>query len=123
MKLIKCRGYELIKAQPNTPEDFFTRSEVIFNLEGEERTLHVLYVAFFENEAKTVIPYSEDLLFKAGNQEYFLRDIVALIYLLHHPQGTNRKRIYVNEQSDFLEYLKNTNFKEIESMIQQLDQR
>lgn len=123
MKLIQCRGYELEKAQPNTSEDFFTRSEAIFALNGEERTLHVLYVTFFEEEARAIIPYSEDPLFRAGNREVNLRDIVAFIYLLQHPQATDRKRIYVNDQSEFLKYLKNTNFEEVERIIRQLEQR
>ena len=123
MKLIQCRGYELEKAQPNTSEDFFTRSEAIFALDGEERTLHVLYVTFFEEEARAIIPYSEDPLFRAGNREVNLRDIVAFIYLLQHPQATDRKRIYVNDQSEFLKYLKNTNFEEVERIIRQLEQR
>ncbi|MGN1386837.1 MAG: hypothetical protein ACI4XS_09560 [Bacillus sp. (in: firmicutes)] len=123
MKLIQCRGYELEKAQPNTSEDFFTRSEAIFALDGEERTLHVLYVTFFEEEARAIIPYSEDPLFRAGNREVNLRDIVAFVYLLQHPQATDRKRIYVNDQSEFLKYLKNTNFEEVERIIRQLEQR
>ena len=123
MKLIQCRGYELEKAQPNTSEDFFTRSEAIFALNGEERTLHVLYVTFFEEEARAIIPYSEDPLFRAGNREVNLRDIVAFIYLLQQPQATDRKRIYVNDQSEFLKYLKNTNFEEVERIIRQLEQR
>lgn len=123
MKLIQCRGYELEKAQPNTSEDFFTRSEAIFALDGEERTLHVLYVTFFEEEARAIIPYSEDPLFRSGNREVNLRDIVAFIYLLQHPQATDRKRIYVNDQSEFLKYLKNTNFEEVERIIRQLEQR
>lgn len=123
LKLIQCKGYELTKAQPNTSEDFFTRSEATFYLDGEERTLHVLYVKFFEEQAKDILPYSAEPLFQTGEREIYLRDIVALIYLMQHPQGKIRKRIFVNDQLEFLEYLKNANYKEIESMVRQLEQR
>ncbi len=121
LKLKQCKGYELIKAQPNTSEDFFTRSEVTFYLDGEERTLHVLYVKFFEEQIRGLIPYSKEPLFRVGNREIYLRDIVALIYLLQHPQGKSRKRIFVNDQLQFSEYLKNANYDEIESMVRQLE--
>jgi len=123
LKLIQCKGYELTKAQPNTPEDFFTRSEVTFCLDGEERTLHILYVKFFEEQTRELVPYSTEPLFQAGNRDIYLRDIVALIYLLQHPQGKSRKRIFVNNQLDFSEFLKNANYKEIENMVRQLEQR
>ena len=120
MKLKQCKGYELIKAQPNTFEDFFTQSEVTFYLDGEERTLHVLYVKFFEEQTREFVPYSVEPLFQAGDRDIYLRDIVALIYLLQHPQGKSRKRIFVNDQHEFSEYLKNANYEEIESMVRQL---
>lgn len=123
MKLIQCKGYELTKAQPNTFEDFFTRSEATFYLDGEERTLHVLYVKFFEEQIREIVPYSHKPLFQAGNRDIYLRDIVALIYLMQHPQGKNRKRIFVNDQLEFSEYLKNANYEKIESMVRQLEQR
>ncbi len=48
MLLKKCEGYELEKEKSNTSEDFFNRSEVVYVENGKEKTLHVLYVRYFD---------------------------------------------------------------------------
>lgn len=123
MILKQCRGYELEKVQSNSPEDFFARSEVTFLEEGMERTLYVLYVKYFEEQAKEFLPYSKEPLFTVGSREIYLKDIIALIYLLQYPEAKSRKRIYVSKQQDFSEYLKNADYEEIEKMMQQLEHK
>ena len=67
MKIISCHGYELQKAQPNTSEDFFNRSEVTFvDDDGTERTLHVLYVRYFDERFFEWTPYEQDPVFQIG---------------------------------------------------------
>lgn len=116
----ECTGYELQKEKSNTSEDFFNRSEVTFIEEGKEHTLYVLYVRYFEESFEQYVPYSSNPLFHVEGRDVYLKDIVALICLLNHPDNKRRKRIYMSDHSVFVDYLKQADFIEVEKVFSKL---
>ncbi|CAH0345599.1 hypothetical protein [Bacillus sp. CECT 9360] len=118
-----CRGYELEKAQSNTPEDFFNQSEVTYIEDGEEKTLHVLYVRYFDEFAKEFTPYSANPLFAAGGKEIYLYDIAAIVCLLKNPDFRTRKRVYINTIKEFASYFEGVNFEKLPEVFETLGQK
>ena len=118
--LKELRGYELEKAQPNTSEDFFTRSEVVYIDNGVEKTLHVLYVKFFEESLDQYSPYQSQPLFTVEDKDVMLKDITALIFLLYHPEGKRRKRIFVNDFKQFTKYFDKVDYNKIKTIVEEL---
>ncbi|ASA95621.1 hypothetical protein [Anoxybacillus flavithermus] len=111
MKIISCHGYELQKAQPNTSEDFFNRSEVTFvDDDGTERTLRVLYVRYFDERFSQWTPYEQDPVFQAGGKDVYFKDIVALVCLLADPSLRTRKRVYISEEEELRRYFSSIDF-------------
>ncbi|GMB07801.1 hypothetical protein EDD69_101104 [Thermolongibacillus altinsuensis] len=122
MKIVACRGYELEKAQPNTSEDFFNRSEVTFiDDDGTERTLHVLYVRYFDEQFTKWTPYEQDPLFKVGERDVFFKDIVALVCLLKNPAFRQRKRVYINDEQQFGSYFADFQFERLQDVFEALE--
>lgn len=122
MLLKECKGYELTKAKPNTSEDYFNRSEVIFVDEGEEKVLHVLYVRYFEELFPQFTPYEQDPVFTIGTKEIQFKDIVGLVCLLKNPSLRKQKRVYINNENEFKAYFKDTNFEMIKEVFHSLEQ-
>ena len=122
MLLTLCKGYELEKEKPNTSEDFFTRSEIVFIENGEEKTLHILYLRYFDEHKSEYTPYSEDPIFLVGEQEITFKDIVALVCLLKNPGFRHRKRVYINSQAEFSSYFQDIDFSKIPDIFQELVQ-
>jgi hypothetical protein len=116
----ECIGYELEKAQSNTSEDFFNRSEVTFLEDGEERTFHLLYVRFFDELRAEVTPFKEDPLFTIGEREIYFRDIVALICLIKNPGFRNRKRVYINSQEEMASYFEGFQFEKLPEIFEMI---
>jgi hypothetical protein len=113
-------GYELEKAQPNTSEDFFNRSEVTYTLNGVEKTLYVLYVRFFDEKIAELTPFTENPLFTVGDKEVLLKDVVALVCLLKDPSLIERKRLYISEQDAFAPYFENVSLDELKGIVEQI---
>lgn len=96
-----CNGYELEKEKPNTPEDFFNRSEVVYEDQlGKEQHLSVLYVRYFEEDIVQYTPFKENLI-QGGENPIYLKDIVALICLINHSTYLGRKRVYIKSAEEF----------------------
>lgn len=123
MIIKKCIGYELKKEKPNTSEDFFNRSEVTYVLDGQEKTLHVLYVRYFDELINEFTPFEEDPIFKVANREVYVKDIVALVCLLKNPDLKERKRIYINTQKEFVSYVQGVNFSELELIFHAIEEK
>lgn len=121
MKIIRSNGYELEKEKSNTSEDFFNRSEVTFAENGQEKTLHVLYVRFFEEQMQNFTPYEQDPIFKANSREVFFRDIVALVCLLKNPGFRHRKRVYINSQQDFADVFSGINYEKVTEVLMSIE--
>jgi hypothetical protein len=121
MLIKEISGYELEKELPNTSEDFFNRSIVKYESNGEEVTFHLLYVRFFEENMKETTPFQNNPIFTIGERAYSLADIVALVALLKGEENHNRKRVYINEEHQFRDLFSNVDIdyiKEIATAIQ-----
>lgn len=117
MLIKECNGYELEKEQSNTSEDFFNRSEVTFIENGEEKTLHVLYVRYFDEKFTEFTPYKVDPVLKQGGIEVSFKDIVALVCLIKNPGLRNRKRVYINSQPEFAAYFQDINYDKLAEIV------
>jgi hypothetical protein len=121
--LIKeCKGFELEKEQSNTSEDFFNRSEVTFTEDGEEKTLHVLYVRYFDEIIKEFTPYNQNPIMVQDGNEVQFKDIVALVCLLKNPGLRGRKRLYINSKYEFASYFQDINFDKLPEIFLALKQ-
>ena len=116
--LIKdCIGYELEKEKSNTSEDFFNRSEVTFIENSEEKTLHVLYVRYFEEFFQEFTPYQQNPIITKDNIQVTFKDIVALVCLIKNPGLRNRKRLYINSKQEFASYFQDIDFEKLPEMV------
>lgn len=123
MFIKECQGYELEKEKSNTSEDFFNRSEITFEEDGHEKTLHVLYVRYFDEFFPEFTPFKTNPLFKAGTREVDFKDIVALVCLLKNPGLRHRKRIYINSQTEFASYFQEVDFSKIPTIFEELENK
>lgn len=121
MRITACKGYELEKERPNTSEDFFNRSEVIFDDEGKEKTFHVLYIRYFDEVAHEFTPFSSDPIFKVEDREVNFKDIVGLVCILKNPGFKNRKRIYINTQKEIADYFSEIDFDKLSEIFHGLE--
>ncbi|MCQ6273826.1 hypothetical protein JMM81_02395 [Bacillus sp. V3B] len=121
--LIKyCRGYELKKEKPNTSEDYFNRSEIIFVENGKERVFRVLYLRYFEEMLHEFTPFQQNPIFHVGNRDVELKDLVALACLIKNPHYRNRKQVYINKGSEFSFCFEGVNFDKLRSFFQELEE-
>ncbi|MFJ7725498.1 hypothetical protein ACIQXV_04955 [Neobacillus sp. NPDC097160] len=117
MLIKECKGFELEKEKSNTSEDFFNRSEVTFVEDGEEKTLHVLYVRYFDQIFPEFTPYQQDpIIVQEGNEVKF-REIVALVCLLKNPGLRSRKRLYINSKHEFASCFQDINFNKLPEIL------
>lgn len=121
MLIKKCFGYELEKEKSNTSEDFFNRSEITFEEDGQEKTLHILYVRYFDELFSEFTPFETNPIFSAGGKEVYLKDVVALVCLLKNPGLRHRKRIYINSQAEFASYFRDIDLSKIPVIFEQLE--
>lgn len=122
MKIIQCQGYELEKEKSNTSEDFFNRSEVTFIDNGEEKTLHVLYVRYFDEIFEEFTPFKQNPLFgEEGNQVTF-KDVVAIVCLLKNPELRTRKRLYINSKQELSAYFEGIDVQKLTEIFKSLQQ-
>ncbi|NRD80624.1 hypothetical protein HPT25_25190 [Bacillus sp. BRMEA1] len=122
MLIKECKGYELEKEQSNTSEDFFNRSEITFKEDGVEKTLHVLYVRYFDEIFTEFTPYQNDPIFVQDGQEVMFKDIVALVCLLKNPGLRERKRLYINSKQEFASYFQNVNYHKLPGIFLSIKQ-
>jgi hypothetical protein len=123
MLIKQCVGYELEKEKSNTSEDFFNRSEVTFVEDGKEKTLHVLYVRYFDELIGSITPFESDPVFKAGAREVYLRDLVAMAALLKNPGYRHRKRVYINVQREFADIFNGLDFNKVPEIVEGIEQK
>ncbi|MGM9925959.1 MAG: hypothetical protein ACI35R_17070 [Bacillus sp. (in: firmicutes)] len=117
-------GYEIIKEKPASPQDSFHYSQVVYIHNGEERTLHVLYLKYFEELlADLGSPFIEGPLLKLENRNVCIKDAMALIYLLLHPEAKERKRIYISSREHFLDILEKCNYNEVILILEALEKQ
>ncbi|WP_102345720.1 hypothetical protein [Bacillus sp. Marseille-P3661] len=110
-------GYELEKAQPNTSEDFFNRSDVTFEENGIEKTFHLLYLRYFDETFSEFVPFLEDPLFKVEGKEIFFKDIIGLVCMLKNPDFRNRKRVYINDKIELLKLCDGIDYEKLPEVL------
>ncbi|MGD6782112.1 hypothetical protein ACQCT3_17795 [Sutcliffiella horikoshii] len=123
MRIINCRGYELEKAQPNTSEDFFNRSEVTFEDDGQEKTLHVLYIRYYDENFSEYIPTlsgQTDPIFEIGEKNITFKDLVAITCLIKNPSFRQRKRIYINTPEELSGYFEGVDIPKVREIFEGL---
>lgn len=120
MVIIGYAGYELEKAQPNTSEDFFNRSEVIYILNEQEKTFSVLYVRYFEEILQEITPFEGNPVFKIEEKDIYLRDIVALACFVKNKELREQKRVYINEVEDFQKYFDDKTVVKVQNIMAEL---
>ncbi|PGS47563.1 hypothetical protein [Bacillus sp. AFS041924] len=120
MLIYNSHGYELVKAQPNTSEDFFNRSEVEYEYNGQKIVTSVLYVRFFEEKLSEV----SELNLTSFNSEELVdfRDVVALALIIKNPDYRGRKRIYINELDQFVKELQGVDFDKVVGYVRSIKQ-
>jgi hypothetical protein len=116
MIIKEIKGYELEKELPNTSEDFFNRSIVTYEMDGEEFTLHLLYVRFYEEKMNELTPFKENPIFSIENRDYQLADVVALNALLQVKDNLKRKRVYINEEEQFKKLFSKANVEQLKEI-------
>ncbi|MFC0271536.1 hypothetical protein ACFFIX_08720 [Metabacillus herbersteinensis] len=115
-----CNGYELEKEKPNTPEDFFNRSEVVYEDEsGKEQQLSVLYVRYFEEGLQQYTPFKENLIL-GGDNPVYLKDIVALVCLLNHSTYLARRRVYIKSAEEFSRLFEGLDVDKLHKLLKEL---
>ncbi|OLO42653.1 hypothetical protein BTR23_01175 [Alkalihalophilus pseudofirmus] len=120
MIILKAKGIELEKEKPNTSEDFFNRSTVIYNENGKEKELNVLYVRFFDEQASEISSFKESPIITVDQKEIYFKDIVALVCLLQNPGNKEKKRIYINELKELEAVFTDVNSEQIKAIMRDL---
>jgi hypothetical protein len=115
--IYESNGYELEKAQPNTSEDFFNRSEVVYEVNGVKHKTAVLYLRYFEEQLSTFSDLTDVTLYENGEESIHFCDTVALAMVLKNPNFIGRKRIYINEMTQFSKELEGVNYEQLVQYI------
>ncbi|CAM3876684.1 hypothetical protein [Mesobacillus zeae] len=122
MVITQCKGYELEKEKSNTSEDFFNRSEVTIIENGQEKTVHILYIRYFDERFQEFTPYEKDPIFTAVSRDIAFKDIVALVCLLENPGYRHRKRVYINSEREFAAMFKKVNLSKLPEIFTALEE-
>ncbi|WHY95829.1 hypothetical protein [Peribacillus simplex] len=122
MRIVACNGFVLEKEKSNSPEDFFNRSVIQYIKDGEEKTLNVLYLRYFDEMVTRWTPYPANPIFKSPNRDIYMADIIAMVCLLKDPSLVNRKRIYINAEKEMAGYFENIDFEKLEKVFISIDQ-
>ncbi|MCQ6266082.1 hypothetical protein M1K46_10445 [Fictibacillus sp. WQ 8-8] len=120
MKIRACTGYELEKEKPNSPEDFFNRSEVFYEQEGQEKSFQLLYVRYFEEQ---LLPRISEQLITDDGEQLAIKDIAALVCLLHLKDALERRRLYMNREENFLSLFQNVDWSDVKKIWKTVKQQ
>jgi hypothetical protein len=122
MIIKRCEGFELEKEQANQPLDLFNRSEVSYVDNGEQKTLHVLYLRYFDEKISEFTPYNGQSLFQAGDREVRFKDIVAVVCLLNNEAYQHKRRVYINNEKEFVSHFEGLGDRMLQELFQSLEQ-
>ncbi|WP_409289056.1 hypothetical protein [Peribacillus sp. SCS-37] len=124
MLILSCKGYELEKAMPTTSEDFFNKSVACYRVEGLQKSLHIVYVRYFEGLlSDEAVPYSGTPLFSAGSRDIYPKDAAALAALIKHPEYCVRKRVYISEAKEFTSLFKGLDMDRLKKVFEELENK
>lgn len=117
MVIVECSGKQLEKEKPNSPEDFFNRSEVVYLDGGEEKKFSVVYLREFEQTAGK-LPGLLSLLEGEQQKNRTFTDLAALIFLISEPGLKGRTRLYINSETEFEKYLKQADMNKLSALLE-----
>ncbi|MCF6137631.1 hypothetical protein [Pseudalkalibacillus berkeleyi] len=120
MKVTAIASEELEKSKSNSPEEFFSRSDVTFEDEGKHKTLSVLYVRYFDEQLLEQTSIQSNPVFEVNGKGMYIRDLVALLALKKNPEYRKRYRVYINEEDQFLSLFESVEQSALEEMVKQI---
>lgn len=96
MKIYHCSGRELEKSLPNSPEDLFNESEVVYDDEGHQKKFTVTYLRYFDQYVQ------ENNIYDPSQTSVPFYHLVALLILLKNKGKIQASRLYINDTQLFL---------------------
>ncbi|MFC0188407.1 hypothetical protein ACFFJY_08930 [Fictibacillus aquaticus] len=114
---MRLSGMELEKEKPNTSEDFFNRSEAVYDDGGKEKTFQLLYVRYFEDLLAAKLGWDKDAVLVASERKYAVKDIAALAALTADEGNKNKRKAYINDFDEFAKLFSDVNVNKIKSFI------
>ncbi|MEQ6389020.1 hypothetical protein RZN22_06795 [Bacillaceae bacterium S4-13-58] len=120
MKIKQIHGYELDKEKSNSPEDFFNRSEVLLDIDGEDHVFSLLYVRYFDELRSEFTPFESDPIMIFGEKTVDLKDVVALIALIRNPEWKSRKKVYISELEDYKKIFKDIKWDSMQQLCMKI---
>lgn len=113
MRIVASTGYELEKEKSNSPEEFFNRSEVIYEQKGAKKVFQLLYLRYFEEQLPVHI--AEPLKMAFGEDVAF-RDVSALAALVNREAYQNRRKLYINNENEFHSLFADTDWANVQKL-------
>ncbi|MFC7371191.1 hypothetical protein ACFQPF_05840 [Fictibacillus iocasae] len=117
MKVLQITGVELVKEKPNTSEDFFNRSTVIYTEGGREIAFELLYVRFFEEQFAQQAGWNKDAVLTVENQAYSMKEIAALAAILSDESLRKKRKAYINDFVMFSSFFQDENVIEVKNRL------
>ncbi|MFC0523098.1 hypothetical protein ACFFGV_05750 [Pontibacillus salicampi] len=115
MQIITCKGYTLEKKQPNSPEDAFSLSELVYQDRQEEQKLEVTYITYFES---TIAEEEKKKLYDMIEGTPFqLKDLIALFAFIQYPEYKHRKRVFINQEANFNKLFESLHWGNVSNML------
>jgi len=96
MKIYQCSGFEYEKSLPNSPEDLFNESEVVYDDQGQKKRLNVTYVRYFDTYV------AENNIYDPSHTGVPFYHLVALLILLKNQGNISATRLYFSDTDQFL---------------------
>ncbi|SEA59774.1 hypothetical protein SAMN05421743_10657 [Thalassobacillus cyri] len=113
MEIKSSKGVELVKDKSNSPEEFFNRSELVYEDKGREQKFSVLYLRYFDEKLHEFTPFTENPVMIFGDNEIMLKDLVAFIALVKNPGYKHRRKMYINEYEEYKELFSGVNWEAV----------
>lgn len=95
MKILSVAGESVPPSKGGSPADTFERSLVTYEKEGQQKTVTVTYVRYFEKVLASEGIYDQEAEGVPVNR------LAGLLYLEHHGE-TRENRHYINDTEDFV---------------------
>ncbi|MFD1018544.1 hypothetical protein [Thalassobacillus hwangdonensis] len=120
MEIRASHGEELTKSQAASPEEFFNRSEVVYFDKGQEHSLELLYLRYFDERMNEFMPYEENPIMSFGETKIDVKDVAALVALIKNPRYKHKRKIYINDYDEYAELYANINWESLQQMLLKL---
>ncbi|MBM7552412.1 hypothetical protein [Thalassobacillus pellis] len=113
MEIRVSKGVELEKTLKNSPEDFFNRSDIVYEDKGTERKFSLLYLRYFDEKVHEFTPFESNPIMTYGDVDVELKDVAAFIAFIKNPGYKHRKKVYINEYEDYKKLFSDVNWEAV----------